>query len=165
MLHYRAFFSLWEIAQITEQNSEKHVGETSAPSLSTVAERDVSAPEASHDSPLPSLAGADVTPAHLASLADRARGYVQRPVPPTRARPTRPTGSIFRRGAGAPIWPPCPRIRKPSDFTSQLALLARLNGVQKRTLSRPSNAASPRSPGTMLSVASRSIARTDISPP
>jgi len=89
----------------------------------------------------------------------------RRPVPPTRARPTRPTGSIFRRSAGAPIWPHCPRIRKPSDFTSQLALPARLNAVQKRTLSRPSNAASPHSPGTMPSVASRSIARTGISPP
>ena len=89
----------------------------------------------------------------------------RRPVPPTRARPTRPTGGIFRHGAGAPIWPPYLRIRKPSDFTSQPALPARLKGVQKRTLSRLSNAASPHSPGTMPSVASRSIARTGISRP
>ncbi len=65
------------MAQTIEQNSENHVEETSAPPLSTVAERDVSAPEVSHDSPLPSPAGQDQTPAHLASLADRARSYVE----------------------------------------------------------------------------------------
>ncbi|ACM39548.1 MULTISPECIES: site-specific integrase [Rhizobium/Agrobacterium group] len=64
------------MAQIIKQNSENHVEETSAPSHSTVAERDVSASEVSGDSPLPSLVGEDQTPAHLASLADRARGYV-----------------------------------------------------------------------------------------
>ncbi|NTC17478.1 tyrosine-type recombinase/integrase [Agrobacterium tumefaciens] len=65
------------MAQIIEQNSEKHVEETSAPSLSTASDRDVSAPEVSGDNPLPSLAVQDQTPAHLASLADRARGYVE----------------------------------------------------------------------------------------
>ena len=65
------------MAQIIEQNTEIHVEETSAPSLSTVAERDVSASEVSHDSPLPSLVVEDQTPTHLASLADRARGYVE----------------------------------------------------------------------------------------
>ena len=54
-----------------------YVEETSAPFLSTAAGRDVSAPEVSGASPLPSLAGGGETPAHLASLADRARGYVQ----------------------------------------------------------------------------------------
>ncbi|MFF0952903.1 site-specific integrase [Rhizobium leguminosarum] len=56
---------------------EIHVEESSAPSLSTASGGDVSAPEVSHDSPLPSPAGQDQTPAHLASLADRARGYVE----------------------------------------------------------------------------------------
>ncbi|MDI6838812.1 MAG: integrase, partial [Rhizobiaceae bacterium] len=65
------------MAQIIEQNSEIHVEETSAPSLSTASGGDVSAPEVSGDSPLPSLAVQDQTPAHLASLADRARGYVE----------------------------------------------------------------------------------------
>ena len=65
------------MAQIIEQNSEIHVEETSAPPLSTAAGRDVSAPEVSGDSPLPSLAREDETPAHLADLADRARGYVE----------------------------------------------------------------------------------------
>ncbi|MFK4259214.1 site-specific integrase [Agrobacterium tumefaciens] len=65
------------MAQIIEQNSEIHVEETSAPSFSTVAERDVSAPEQSGDIPLPSLVDEDETPAHLANLADRARGYVE----------------------------------------------------------------------------------------
>ena len=70
-VHYR------EMAQIIEQNIKNHVEETSAPSLSTAAGRDVSAPEVSGASPLPSLAGGGETPAHIASLADRARGYVQ----------------------------------------------------------------------------------------
>ncbi len=65
------------MAQIIEQNTENHVDETPAPSLGTAAGRDVSAPEVSGASPLPSLAGGGETPAHLASLADRARGYVQ----------------------------------------------------------------------------------------
>lgn len=65
------------MAQIIEQNSEIHVKETSAPSLSMGAGRDVSAPEVSGDGPLPSLVGEDETPAHLANLADRARGYVE----------------------------------------------------------------------------------------
>ncbi|NEK18151.1 site-specific integrase [Rhizobium leguminosarum] len=65
------------MAQIIEQNTETHVKETSAPSLSTAPGRDVSAPELSGESPLPSLAVQDQTPAHLASLADRARGYVE----------------------------------------------------------------------------------------
>lgn len=46
------------------------------PSLSPALGRDVSAPEVSRDGPLPSLVGEDETPAHLATLADRARGYV-----------------------------------------------------------------------------------------
>ncbi|OCJ44715.1 tyrosine-type recombinase/integrase [Agrobacterium rubi] len=65
------------MAQIIEQNTEIHVEETSAPSLGTAPGRDVSAPEVSGESPLPSLAVQDPTPAHLASLADRARGYVE----------------------------------------------------------------------------------------
>ncbi|WCK69472.1 MULTISPECIES: site-specific integrase [Agrobacterium tumefaciens complex] len=65
------------MAQIIEQNNEIHVEETSAPSLSMAPGLDVSAPEVSGDSPLPSLVGEDQTPAHLAGLADRARGYVE----------------------------------------------------------------------------------------
>jgi integrase len=65
------------MAQIIEQNTENHIEETSAPSLSTAAEHDVSVPQVSGDSALPSPAGEDKTPAHLASLADRARGYVE----------------------------------------------------------------------------------------
>lgn len=65
------------MTQIIEQNSEIHNEESSAPSLSTASDRDVSAPEVSGDSPLPSLAVQDQTPAHLTSLADRARGYVE----------------------------------------------------------------------------------------
>ncbi|NTI32872.1 MULTISPECIES: site-specific integrase [Rhizobium/Agrobacterium group] len=64
------------MAQIIEQNSENHVDETSAPSLSTAAGYDVSAPEVSGDGPLPCSVGEVETPAHLANLADRARGYV-----------------------------------------------------------------------------------------
>ncbi len=45
------------------------------PSLSPALGRGVSAPEVSRDRPLPSLVGEDETPAHLATLADRARGY------------------------------------------------------------------------------------------
>ncbi|NSY14965.1 site-specific integrase [Agrobacterium vitis] len=65
------------MAQIIEQNTENHVEETSAPSLSMAASHDVSAPEVSGESPLTSLAVQDQTPAHLASLAGRARGYVE----------------------------------------------------------------------------------------
>ncbi len=65
------------MGQIIEQNTEIHVGKTSAPSLSTATGRDVYAPEVSGESPLPSLAGGGETPAHLASIADRARGYVE----------------------------------------------------------------------------------------
>jgi integrase len=65
------------MAQIIEQNTEIHVEETSAPSLSTAPGRDVSAPEVSGDSPLPSIVVEESTPAHLAGLADRARGYVE----------------------------------------------------------------------------------------
>ncbi len=64
------------MVQIIEQNTKNHVEETSAPSLSTAARRDVSEPEVSGVSPLPSLVGKDETPTHLADLADRARGYV-----------------------------------------------------------------------------------------
>ncbi|ACM39369.1 site-specific integrase [Agrobacterium vitis] len=65
------------MAHIIEQNTEVQVEETSAPSLSTGAGRDVSAPQVSAESPLPSLAGDDHPPAHLVSLADRARTYVE----------------------------------------------------------------------------------------
>ncbi len=65
------------MAQIIEQNTEIHVEETSAPSLSTAPGYDVSAPGVSGESPLPSLVVEDQTPAHLAGLADRARGYVE----------------------------------------------------------------------------------------
>ncbi|TCM52605.1 site-specific recombinase XerD [Rhizobium sp. PP-F2F-G48] len=65
------------MAQIIEQSKEIHVEETSAKSLGTASDRDVSAPDVSGDSPLPSLVGEDQTPSHLAGLADRARGYVE----------------------------------------------------------------------------------------
>ena len=65
------------MASIIDENSEIHVEQTSAPSLSKASSRDVSAPEVSHDSPLPSLVVEDQTPAHLASLADRARSCVE----------------------------------------------------------------------------------------
>ena len=64
------------MVRISEQNSEIHVEETSAPSLSTAPDSDVFAPEVLGESPLPSLAVEDQPPAHLAGLADRARGYV-----------------------------------------------------------------------------------------
>jgi integrase len=64
------------MTQIIDQNTKIHVEETSAPSLSTVPESDV-APKVSTDSPLPSLVIKDQAPAHLASLADRARSYVE----------------------------------------------------------------------------------------
>ena len=65
------------MAPIIEQNTKNHVEETSAPSLGMADRHGISAPEVSGASPLPSLTGGDETPAHLASLADRARGYVQ----------------------------------------------------------------------------------------
>jgi len=65
------------MAQIIEQKSEIHIEETSAPPLSTAAGHDLSAPEVSTDSVLPSPTDRDQTPPHLATLADRARGYVQ----------------------------------------------------------------------------------------
>lgn len=65
------------MAQIIEQNTENRVEATSEPSLSTVAGRDVSTPEVSGDSPLPSPADGDQPPAHLKDLTDRARGYVE----------------------------------------------------------------------------------------
>jgi integrase len=65
------------MAQIIEQNSEIHVEDTSAPSHSMASRGDVSAPEVSGDSPLPSAADQDQSPAHLRDLTDRARGYVE----------------------------------------------------------------------------------------
>ncbi len=65
------------MAQIIEQNTEIHVEQTSAPSLSTASGGDVSAPAMSGDSPLASPADQDQSPAHLRDLTDRARGYVE----------------------------------------------------------------------------------------
>ncbi|MCJ7997979.1 site-specific integrase [Rhizobium cremeum] len=66
------------MAQIIEQNTEIHINETLAPSLSMAPGRDVSAPEvSSENTALPSPAGKDHPPAHLTSLAERARGYVE----------------------------------------------------------------------------------------
>jgi site-specific recombinase XerD len=65
------------MAQIIEQNGENHVADTSAPSLSTPSGGGVPTPEMSDDSPLPSLAGEDQTPANLANLTERARSYVE----------------------------------------------------------------------------------------
>ena len=65
------------MAQIIEQISKIHVEEGSAPSLSRAAEYDVSALESPRDSILADPAGDGQTPAHLATLADRARGYVE----------------------------------------------------------------------------------------
>ncbi|MGO7028687.1 site-specific integrase [Rhizobium johnstonii] len=65
------------MGQIIEQNTEIHVGETSAPSLSTASGGDVSAPEMSGYSPLASPADQDQSPAHLRDLTDRARGYIE----------------------------------------------------------------------------------------
>ncbi len=64
------------MTRFTDQNSENHVEQTSAPALSTADGHDVSAPRLSGDGPVPSSVGKDETPAHLANLADRARGYV-----------------------------------------------------------------------------------------
>lgn len=65
------------MAQIIEQNTEIHVEDISAPSLSTGAGRDLSKAAVAGDVPLPSLVVEDQTPAQLAGLADRARGYVE----------------------------------------------------------------------------------------
>lgn len=65
------------MGQIIEQNTENHVEETPAPSLSTVPERDVSPPEVSSDSPLPSPADPGHATTHLKELTNRARGYVE----------------------------------------------------------------------------------------
>ncbi|PYE30644.1 site-specific recombinase XerD [Rhizobium sp. PP-WC-1G-195] len=62
--------------QIIEQNSENHIAEPSAPSPATVSGNLLTAPDMSGSSLLPSPADADRSPAHLAGLADRARGYV-----------------------------------------------------------------------------------------
>ncbi|NSZ09770.1 site-specific integrase [Agrobacterium tumefaciens] len=64
------------MAQNIEQNTQNHVEETSAPSLSTATGHDVSALEVSGEGTLTSPAGEDETSAHLANLADRARSYV-----------------------------------------------------------------------------------------
>lgn len=69
------------MTQIIEQNSGIHVEQTSAPSLSTASRRDLSTPQASIGSALDATAmpspAEERTPAHLAGLADRARGYVE----------------------------------------------------------------------------------------
>ncbi|HBF32277.1 site-specific integrase [Rhizobium sp.] len=63
--------------QISAQNTEIHVEETPAPSLSTASDRDVSSPKVSGDSARPSPTEQAHTPAHLKDLTDRARGYVE----------------------------------------------------------------------------------------
>jgi integrase len=65
------------MAQIIEQNAENYVEGVSAPSLNPALRRDVSTLEVSGESPLPSLIDEGEAPTHLASLADRARGYVE----------------------------------------------------------------------------------------
>jgi len=65
------------MAQIIEHNTENNDEETSAPSLSTAAGHDVSAPEVSGDSSLPSSVDEDQSPVHLRDLTDRARVYVE----------------------------------------------------------------------------------------
>ncbi|MBF2714368.1 site-specific integrase [Agrobacterium vitis] len=65
------------MTHIIEQNSEIHLKESPVPSLSTAAGGDVCTPQVPHDSPLPSPVGVDQTPAHLNSLASRARDYVE----------------------------------------------------------------------------------------
>ena len=122
-----------ELAQIIEQNSENHVDETSAPSLSTATGRDVSAPEESGDSPLPSLV-ANIGRQLISQALLNAPGLMSKPpVPPILVKPTQPTGSTFQRGAGTPISLLFPRSREPPGSKSPPALPARLNGGQKRT--------------------------------
>lgn len=72
------------MTQIIEQNSENDVAESSAPSLSTAGDGDISAPQAStgiatQDAGLPSPSpdARLALPAHLERLADQARGYVE----------------------------------------------------------------------------------------
>lgn len=65
------------MTQITEQTTQAHVENSSALPLSTAAGRDVSALQMSDESALPSSVGKTLPQAHLASLADRARGYVE----------------------------------------------------------------------------------------
>lgn len=157
-----------EVAQIIEQNSETHAEATSAPSLNTAARHDVSAPKVSGDGALPSPTDQDQTPAHLASLYDRARGYVEAASSANTRKAYAVTGSIFSPGAGEPIWLPSPRMRRRLASTSQPALLAvplaPLHAAPRPTPFQPSNDASPPSAGTMPSVVSRSIARTGTSP-
>jgi integrase len=65
------------MAQIIEQNSENHVEETSTPPISTAPRHDISAPEMSGDTPLPSPSDPGHAKTHLKDLTDRARGYVE----------------------------------------------------------------------------------------
>jgi hypothetical protein len=117
------------MAQIIEQNTEIHVEYTSTPSLSTEAGGDVSATQVLGQSPLPSLAGDDHPAAHLVSLADRARTYVEA------------ASSANTRKAYASDWkhfsawcrrsgltPPFPRIHRLSGSTLRLARRVRPSG-------------------------------------
>ncbi|MGV4797324.1 tyrosine-type recombinase/integrase [Rhizobium sp. F40D2] len=61
----------------TEQNSEIHAEASSAPSLSTAADGDISAAQASAGLPSPLPEARTALSAHLEQLADRARGYVE----------------------------------------------------------------------------------------
>ena len=65
------------MVQITEQNTENCIEQTSAPSLSTADGRDISALQVPGEATLPSPADHEQMPAHLAGLADRARDYVE----------------------------------------------------------------------------------------
>jgi integrase len=66
------------MAQIIAQNGEIHLDETSAPSDGPAAGSDVSTENAvGETTDLASSATQDRTPAHLASLTERARGYVE----------------------------------------------------------------------------------------
>jgi integrase len=72
------------MSQIIEQNSEIQVEESSAPPLSTAADGDISAPQASAGMPTPNAVLPSpppetraAFPAHLEQLADQARDYVE----------------------------------------------------------------------------------------
>ncbi|AUX78673.1 site-specific integrase [Sinorhizobium fredii] len=69
------------MGQIIEQNSEKHVEKSSAPSDSAAGDNDVSVAEPSAENsaslPSPVAEATAALPAHLRRLADRARGYVE----------------------------------------------------------------------------------------
>lgn len=72
------------MTQIIEQNSNNHVQEGFAPSLSTAADGDISAPQAwtgisTYNAGLPSplLEAGMALPAHMERLAGQARGYVE----------------------------------------------------------------------------------------